>query len=581
MKKLLFVLCVCLVSGWAVAQPTLNLISDTYKSSWDEMSDIWGYTDPQGNEYAIATTSVGTSILDLSDPTNPQEIDFISGSYTYWRDAKTWGTYAYIVSETNNGLLIVDLSNLPNNVTYNVWGGDNFQGSNTNISSAHNIFIDENGIGYVCGGGNVSGVVMLDIASNPTNPEVVGIWNDRYVHDLFVKDDVMWTADIYSGLVSIVDVSTKSSPNVLNTIPSPYGVAHSTWLDESGQYLFVAEETGGAPISTYDISNVLNPILVDQFSHNSGAIAHNVFVKGNYLYISYYSAGVVALDISDPTNMTQIAQYDTSPASGSSFSGCWGVYPYTSNGLILANDIYEGFFVLEGEPVVTAQTSVVALKAYLEGAYNSSAGKMNTLLNGLIPLQQPYNVAPFNYAGTESLSNVPANMVDWVLVEAREGTPNLTGSRNTVTVETHAAILLDDGNIVSVDGTTDGIKFENLTLGNDYHFCIRHRNHLDVLTANALTLTPAVSYDFTTGVSMALGASQLKVASDNSSMLHAGDYIKDGVIQLTDFDFWRIEPALLDVYNQTDGNMDGVVQVTDYDTWVFNKAKLGIAEIEF
>ena len=582
MKKILFGLCICLGSCWAMAQPTLDFVGDAYNSNWDDMSDIWGYTDPQGNEYAIATTERGTAFLDLSDPTNPQEVDFISGSSNWWRDAKTWGTYAYIVSEANEGLVIADLSNLPNNVSSNVWGGDNFQGSDINISTAHNIFIDENGIGYVCGGGSVSGVIILDIAGNPTNPQVIGIWNDRYVHDLFVRNDVMWTADIYSGLVSIIDVSNKANPIVQNTISTPYNYTHSTWLDDSGQYLFVTEETGGAPISAYDVSNIFNPILVDQYSHSSGAIAHNVFVKGNYLYASYYTAGVVALDITDPTNMTEVAQYDTSPSSGGSFNGCWGVYPYTSNGLILATDISQGFFVLEGEPTTTAsQTAEVAFKVYLEGAYNSSAGKMNTLLQGLIPLQQPYNIAPFNYAGTESLSSLPTNMVDWVLVEAREGTPSLSGNRSTTTVETHAAILLDNGNIVSIDGTTNGIKFENLALGNDYHFCIRHRNHLDVLTATALTAATSVTYDFTTGISTALGVNQLKAASDNSTMLHAGDYIKDGVIQLTDFDFWRLEPAVLDTYEQADGNMDGVIQVTDYDTWVFNKAKLGIAEIEF
>jgi len=37
----------------------------------------------------------------------------------------------------------------------------------------------------------------------------------------------------------------------------------------------------------------------------------------------------------------------------------------------------------------------------------------------------------------------------------------------------------------------------------------------------------------------------------------------------------------LNEYKTTDANLDGIVQVTDYDFWLPNKAKIGAAEIEF
>ena len=38
----------------------------------------------------------------------------------------------------------------------------------------------------------------------------------------------------------------------------------------------------------------------------------------------------------------------------------------------------------------------------------------------VIPLTQPYNGAPWNYTGTESVATIPAGVVDWVLPELRE-----------------------------------------------------------------------------------------------------------------------------------------------------------------
>ncbi len=217
-------------------------------------------------------------------------------------------------------------------------------------------------------------------------------------------------------------------------------------------------------------------------------------------------------------------------------------------------------------------------KVLLEGAYNEN-GMMHTNLNEFIPLTHPYNVAPYNYADNESLSSIPANMVDWVLVEARSGTPSPTGSRSTITVETKAALLLNDGSIVAADGNP--LRFENLNNGQAYHFCIRHRNHLDILTSNALNTTANLTYDFTNNINQAFGSLQQKMMTDGFAVMYAGDYTQDGVIQLSDFDAWKVFPAQINLYDLVDGNLDGVVQVTDFDIWVFNKAKIGAVEIGF
>ena len=79
-----------------------------------DLTDIWGYTDEFGNEYAIVgVNNGGTSIVDVSVPSSPEEIFFSPGPSTIWRDMKTWGDYAYITNESSGGLKIIDMSGLP------------------------------------------------------------------------------------------------------------------------------------------------------------------------------------------------------------------------------------------------------------------------------------------------------------------------------------------------------------------------------------------------------------------------------------------------------------------------------------
>ncbi len=221
----------------------------------------------------------------------------------------------------------------------------------------------------------------------------------------------------------------------------------------------------------------------------------------------------------------------------------------------------------------------ILLRVFLEGAFNPAAGNMFSQLNEFIPLNQPYNNPPWNYNGTESIPSVPANVVDWVLVEARTGTPNLTNA-NTILVEMQAAILLNDGSIVSPTGSNNGLTFESLIPGESYHFVIRHRNHLDIISADPMFAGGPIFYDFTINDSRAFGNNQLKTINGHSVM-YAGDYNGDGSIQTTDYDKWRLAPAVLNTYAPTDGNMDGIIQVTDKDSWYINRARLGSVEIRF
>jgi hypothetical protein len=126
----------------------------------------------------------------------------------------------------------------------------------------------------------------------------------------------------------------------------------------------------------------------------------------------------------------------------------------------------------------------ITAKTFLRGAWNAGTGLMNTNLNtgGIIPLAQPYNVAPFNYAGTESVAAIPnANVVDWVLLELRKPASGLPADATAATVIGRKAVfLLRDGSLADLNGTP--IPLVTLNKQGASFIVVRHRNHLGVMS---------------------------------------------------------------------------------------------------
>jgi choice-of-anchor B domain-containing protein len=311
------------------------------------LNDVWGYVDELGNEYAIVGTSKGTSIVNVTIPTSPFEVFWLPGSESIWRDPCVYGNYAYVTTEAEDGLQIIDLTPLPQstNLTSTLYTGP----SGGNWQSAHTCFVDENGFAYIFGAnrGN-GGTIILDVHTNPMNPIEVGEFDSWYIHDGYARNDTLYAAHIYDGFYSIIDVSTKSNPILLGTQTTPSSFTHNIWPSQNGQYVFTTDEVSGSYITVYDISNPSNMIEVDRTQHSpgSGVVPHNTHVMGDYLITSYYSDGVVIHDITHPTNIIKVGQYDTYPGQTIGFDGCWGVYPFLPSGTILAADITKGLFIL-------------------------------------------------------------------------------------------------------------------------------------------------------------------------------------------------------------------------------------------
>lgn len=215
-------------------------------------------------------------------------------------------------------------------------------------------------------------------------------------------------------------------------------------------------------------------------------------------------------------------------------------------------------------------THTFNFKAILEGPFNGTSMDAKIDAAGLIPTDQPYNTAPWNYAGTENITIAPPiDIVDWVLVELRSTPGDSASATSDRMFHRFAGLLKTDGSIVGTDGVMlpeyTGPIFDNL------YVVIYHRNHLPVMSSNALTPTDgAYVYDFTTAQTQAYG-DVLKDIGGGVFGLIGGDSDANGTIDVADKDNgWSVDAGNKG-YFMSDLNLDAEVNNPDKaDIWETN-----------
>ena len=309
-------------------------------------SDVWGWTGDDGTEYALMGVLSGIAVVNTN---TMQVVTAVPGPTEndgyYHRDIKTFKHYAYAVSENTGeyaGLSVFDLQYLPDRVSVVGY----FPIDNSGSIRSHNISIDTS-MGFAYLEGNSSNRVTILDLSDPELPQFAGSFNDRSVHDLYARNDTVYLAEGGNHSFSIWNLSDKSNPKLLvrKEIPNA-GYVHTIWPTNNSQYVITTEETPGKTVKIWDVSDYNNITMVGEWL-GSSRLAHNAQVLDDLLFISHYQSGVYIVDISDPSNPTEIAHYDTyPPGEAAAFNGNWGVYQYTQNGMVFASDLESRLTIL-------------------------------------------------------------------------------------------------------------------------------------------------------------------------------------------------------------------------------------------
>ncbi len=365
------------------------------------VAGTWGYTAPDGSRYAIMGTAKGILVVDLRDPANPRVVDEIDGptntrsAGTYWREMRVYGSHAYIVSEQDNvrgGVMILDLSGLPASVRY----VKSFR-PRDGILTSHTIDIDTvRGLAYIqrpesnsppaaapaplpgalydgpgaaffggspaaafsteeghAHGGPADGSIEVwDLKPDPENPRYITTFNlNRNVHDMTAVGNLVYIAEGSANSYSIWDLTNPAAPSMKVRWTGTAGnYAHNIWPSGDGSFVVTTEEIpAGLPARVWMLNGSATPTQVSSFKVGTGT-PHNVVMEGNMAYLSHYTEGAAVVDLTNPAVPKVVLRVDTSPATGSSYNGCWGVYKFPGVPLMMCSDMSTGFNLISITP---------------------------------------------------------------------------------------------------------------------------------------------------------------------------------------------------------------------------------------
>lgn len=413
--------------GWA---QNFNLTLRSVLPYGVPLSNIGGYVDSQGNEYALVGYYDGLSIVDVTDPDNPVEAFMVPGAQSDWREVKTWSTYAYVTTEGGaSGLQIIDLSGLPATINSKYWTGTGAIAGQ--LETIHALHIDQ-AHAYLYGSNLFNGSALIIDLADPWNPVYKGHTPGTYVHDGYVRNDTLWGGHIYDGYFAVYNVADKTNPILLAQQNTPNNFTHNTWLNDAGNVLITTDEVSNSFLAAYDISDLGNIQELDRFqlTPGSGSIVHNTHILNDFAVTSWYKDGVSITDVSRPDNIVNVGSYDTfTQGSGNGFDGCWGVYPFLPSGTIVASDISNGLVVL---------TPTYVRGCYLEGVVTDS-------ISGL-----PLNNATVQVVST-ALAPVTNLTGEYKTGTVTPGTVSIQVTRAGYVTKTINNIVLTNGQLTVVD----------------------------------------------------------------------------------------------------------------------------------
>ena len=191
---------------------------------------------------------------------------------------------------------------------------------------------------------------------------------------------------------------------------------------------------------------------------------------------------------------------------------------------------------------------------------------MDTTLKelGFLPGAQPFNTSPWHYSGHERVNALPANSVDWILLELRRQTSGTIAYRK-------AAILLNDGRLVDPSSNKllyipilpDSAQFNKFP----YHVVLHSRTHLAIASDSTWFFDatpdakPHIDIRTSQDDALQLYADPLQ-ARNGSFVLFPGDVNQDGIINA--YDRVAVRRTANQVgYFSSDVNHDGVVNAVD------------------
>ena len=281
-----------------------------------------------GDRLYVTANSAGLFIEDLEDARNPRLLGTVDtpGTATGMFAA---GDLVYL-ADGNAGLQIIDTSNPANPAIV---------GNYHTSKPAQSVWVTGS-LAYIAD--HSAGVQVVDVRS-PSKPTYVGAYStDSLCNAIQVQEGYGFVAE--SDGLTVIELGTGGSPRFAGSYTTYGNTKHIQALDG---YLYVADS--GAGLKILDRANPRNPVEIS--AYQTAGYADSVQVVGQVAYVA--SSGLEIVDLSQPE----------SPKYLGGFYDCYAVSDFVvqDNRAFVAAYTY-GFFILD----VTDPSNVVTLANYEE-----------------------------------------------------------------------------------------------------------------------------------------------------------------------------------------------------------------------
>ena len=271
--------------------PALPRLVETASHAFvSEVHDV----DVQGNYAYVAAGFAGLRVIDLTQPSAPQEVGaFLTQSYT--AGVAVQGHYAYIATGQQapeaRGVYIIDVSDPRNPVQA---GYFYLEPHSTVFGAGWAIRVSGN-YAYIA---NEWGIGVLDV-SQPSNPLWEGLIPTGGGNHVAVDGSRAYSIPPFA----VVDITNPLAPVVLSSAAPGAPDAALESVAALGNRAYLATDQG---LTIMDVSDGTNPIQVG--SYNLGS-SFGVDIAGDLAYLSVDS-GLVAVDVSVSTNPVTVAELE-------------------------------------------------------------------------------------------------------------------------------------------------------------------------------------------------------------------------------------------------------------------------------
>jgi hypothetical protein len=451
---------------------------------------------------------------------------------------------------------------------------------------------------------SIDGLLSAYPGKRPVFPEITSKANEIYNGGVL---KVMGTTTINAGTLRLIGYPVTSMGNFNINTGGKLQLTEASFLAiENGKTLTV--NNGGI----LDMSgNSANPATI---THNTGYYALNVesggaigAVYGVFEYMNTNGVNIkngALVDVAKPFNNctfrlgqsggrlmsvenSQVFNVNDAIFPTNTWSGAYNVYKSVNAGTVNFVGATGGFSGenYDYDPFNRVNWMAPAMlydfTVFMEGPFNPSTSQMKTDINTILPTSQPYypalpyfgNPMPkWYYGGSETVGAIPNTfIVDWVIVQLREGTTPATA---TTVLATQAAFINNLGKVVGMDGLSP-LTFA-VSYTSNLYAVIWHRNHLGIISANPLVNVGGIfTYNFSSGSGQAYGgaSAQKQLATGIWGMM-SGDGDGSGGVNTQDRDLvWDIQAGTTG-YKAADYNMNKQVNNPDKnDKWLPNMGK--------